>query len=296
MPAILWKLLKEGLEAFIVDEALSRGAAIAFYAVTALAPALYISAMIAGFVFGPDAATSALTYYLTRAAGPDAVKLVHTALRNTLLTTGGFWPNLLGVAILLVTASGLFGEMQSALNAVWRVPSHRSLLFRIVRDRAASLALVLAFGFLLVATVLVTAAITTLGGRVALVLPIGSVFAAALNFAISFILIALLFAAIYKVLPDKALLWRDVAAGALGTAALFELGQTALGFYLGHTAIGSAYGAAGSLVLLLLWVYYSAQIFLLGAEFTKVWSHHYGSQQDDPTLDVHPAKQVSSRS
>ena len=286
MPAHLWKLFKEGIAAFIADEALSRGAAIAFYAVTALAPVLYISAMIAGLVFGRKTAGGALADSLSRAAGPDGAKLVQAALRKSFAGHGGFWPNVLGAAVLVVTASGLFGEMQAALNAVWRVPSQGSLVTRILRDRALSLALVIALGFLLVGSVLVTAAIAGLGTRIALILPVGAALAGGLNFAISFLLITALFAAIYKVLPEKELQWRDVAVGAFGTAVLFELGQVALGFYLGRSAIGSAYGAAGSLILLLLWVYYSAQIFLLGAEFTKVWSIHHGSQKNNAALET----------
>ncbi|HEX3675120.1 MAG TPA: YihY/virulence factor BrkB family protein [Rhizomicrobium sp.] len=285
MPAHLWKLFREGVGAFIADEALSRGAAIAFYAVTALAPVLYISAMLAGLVFGRKAASGALATYLTRAAGPDGAKLVHAAVSNSISSHRGFWPNVLGACILVLTASGLFGEMQTALNAVWRVPSKGSLFARILRDRALSLVLVIALGFLLVGSVLATAAIAALGTRVALVLPFGPALASLLNFAISFALIAGLFAALYKVLPEKHLEWRDVIVGAVGTAVLFELGQSAIGFYLGRSTIGSAYGAAGSLILLLLWIYYSAQIFLLGAEFTKVWSLHHGSQRHNPALE-----------
>ncbi len=285
MAAHLWKLFKEGIAAFIADEALSRGAAIAFYAVTALAPVLYICGMLAGLVFGQEAASGALAYYLTRAAGPDGAKLVHAALRNSLSSHNGFWPNVLGAAVLVLTASGLFGEMQTSLNAIWRVPSKGSLLRRIVRDRALSLILVIALGLLLVGSVLATAAIATLGTRVALVLPIGAALATGLNFAISFALVTALFAAIYKVLPDKDLQWRDVAAGAFGTAVLFELGQSAIGFYLGRSTIGSGYGPAGSLIVLLIWIYYTAQVFLLGAEFTKVWSIHHGSQKDNAALD-----------
>jgi membrane protein len=288
MIAHLWKLFREGVEAFISDEGLSRGAAIAFYAVTALAPVLYISALLAGLVFGREAASGALASFLTQAAGPDGAKLVRTAVTNSLSSQRGLWPNLLGAAVLLVTASGLFGEMQAALNAVWRVPSRGSLVARILRDRALSLALVIAMGFLLVGSVLITAAIASLGTRIALMLPVGAALAAVINFAISFTLVTALFAAIYKVLPDKTLQWRDVTVGALGTAVLFELGQVALGFYLGRSSIGSAYGAAGSLILLLLWIYYSAQIFLLGAEFTKVWSLYHGSQKHNPALEGAP--------
>jgi membrane protein len=279
MVAHLWKLLKEGLEAFGEDDALSRGAAIAFYAVTAMAPVLYILALIAGLVFGHEAASSALTYQLVRLVGPDGAKLVHAALRNSFGAERGWWANIAGAAILVLTASGLFGEIQSALNVIWRTQPAGTFFSRLLRDRALSLALVLTLGLLLVASVLSTAAIAALGSRIESLLPMGVALAAILNVVISFALTALLFAAIYKILPDRPLEWHDVGIGAAGTALLFLAGQMAIGFYLGRSTVGSAYGAAGSLILLLLWIYYSAQVFLLGAEFTKVYACHHGSQQ-----------------
>lgn len=279
MVAHLWKLLKEGLDAFGEDDALSRGAAIAFYAVTAMAPVLYILALIAGLVFGHEAASSALTYQLVRLVGPDGAKLVHAALRNSFGAERGWWANIAGAAILVLTASGLFGEIQSALNAIWRTQPSGTFFSRLLRDRALSLALVLTLGLLLVASVLSTAAIAALGSRIESLLPMGVALAAVLNVVISFALTALLFAAIYKILPDRPLEWHDVGIGAAGTALLFLAGQMAIGLYLGRSTVGSAYGAAGSLILLLLWIYYSAQVFLLGAEFTKVYACHHGSQQ-----------------
>jgi membrane protein len=279
MVAHVWKLLKEGFEAFGEDDALSRGAAIAFYAVTAMAPVLYILALIAGLAFGHEAASSALTAQLVRLVGPDGAKLVHSALHNAMGAGQGWWANIAGVAILILTASGLFGEIQTALNTIWRTQPEGSFLHRMLRGRAVSLLLVLALGLLLVASVLSTAAMAALGGRIAFYLPMGIGLASLLNFAVSFVLTALLFAAIYKILPDRPLEWHDVGIGAAGTALLFLAGQAAIGLYLGRSTVSSAYGAAGSLILLLLWIYYSAQIFLLGAEFTKVYACHHGSQQ-----------------
>jgi membrane protein len=279
MVAHIWKLLKEGFEAFGEDDALSRGAAIAFYAVTAMAPVLYILALIAGLVFGHEAASSALTYQLVRLVGPDGAKLVHAALRNSFGAERGWWANIAGAAILVLTASGLFGEIQSALNVIWRTKPSGMFFSRLLRDRALSLALVLTLGLLLVASVLSTAGMAALGGRIAFYLPMGIWLASLLNFTVSFVLTALLFAAIYKILPDRPLEWHDVGIGAAGTALLFLAGQAAIGLYLGRSTVSSAYGAAGSLILLLLWIYYSAQVFLLGAEFTKVYACHHGSQQ-----------------
>ena len=276
----IWRLLKAGVEAFIEDDALSRGAAIAFYVITAFAPVLYIAAAIAGAVFGWEASTSALRAEISRLVGPEGANIVHVALRNTLVNRQGFWPNAAGVALLIVTASGMFGEMQSALNAFWKASSRRFSVWELARTRLLSLGLVLALGFLLLISLVMNAVVTALGTRIGYVLPIGTAFAAIINFAVSFVLVAALFAAIYKVLPDVDLEWRDVIAGAIATAVLFDIGEYLIALYLGSgIAVGHRYGAAGGLLLLLLWIYYTTQVFLLGAEFTKVYASRHGSQQ-----------------
>ncbi len=273
-------LLSEGFEAFIADEALTRGAAIAFYAVTALAPVLYITALICGLVFGVDATTGALAQELTHVAGPDGARLVHAAIRNSFDLSRGFWMNAVSALVLVVAASGLFGEMQASLNAIWKAKPKGSFLRRLARDRAASLALVLALGFVLVGSTFCTAAITALGARIEYVLPLSALAAQAIDLVISLAITTILFAAIFRFLPDVDLEWRDVFIGAFGTAILFAIGQAAIGVYLAKGGAALSYGKAGSLILLLLWVYYSSEMFLLGAEFTKVWATHYGSQKN----------------
>ena len=273
------KLLKEAAWAFIEDEALSRGAAIAFYATTALAPVLYIATAIAGLAFGREAATGAITREIGNLIGDDGRKLLWAALHNTVGWGDKFWPNVAGVALLIVTASGMFGEMQSALNAIWKTADPHFTLWGFVRARIASLGLVLSLGFLLLISLVATAALHALGDRIDHYLPVGGALARVLNFAIFFLLMTLLFAAIYKVLPDRDLEWRDVLYGAVCTALLLEAGEYLISFYLGAAGIGARYGAAGGLLVLLTWVYYTAQIFLLGAEFTKVWSIRRGSQK-----------------
>jgi membrane protein len=183
---------------------------------------------------------------------------------------------------LLITASGVFGEMQASLNAIWRAKPEGSTVSRLVRARAASLGLVAALGFLLMVSLVVSAAVSALGDIIDAYLPFGKFIIAGLNFIISFALISLLFAAIYKVLPDRQLQWRDVWVGAVVTAALFTIGKSLIGWYIGSSAVASSYGAAGALIIVLLWVYYSAQIFLLGAEFTHTYSRHHGSQRESP--------------
>lgn len=274
----IWTLLKEGVEAFIADDALSHGAAIAFYIITAFAPVLYIAAAVAGVVFGWEAATSALRYEISNLIGPDGADIVHTALRNTLINRQGFWPNALGAILLVITASGVFGEMQSALNIFWKATPQGFTVWGLVRTRLLSLGLVLALGFLLLISLVMNTMVTALGARIKDVLPIGPALAVVMNFGISFVLIAALFAAIYKVLPDVQLQWRDVIAGAIGTAVLLLAGEYVIGLYLGSAGVGRRYGAAGGLFVLLMWIYYTTQVFLLGAEFTKVYANRHGSQ------------------
>jgi len=184
--------------------------------------------------------------------------------------------------MLIATASGVFGEMQSALNAIWKTKSHSTTISRLIQARAVSLGLVAAVGFLLIVSLAVSAGLTAFGNYLNSKLPIGTFVLPIINFIVSLFLLAVLFAAIYKVLPDRRLQWRDVIVGAVVTAVLFTIGKTLIGWYLGSGAIASSYGAAGGLIVLLLWVYYSVQIFLLGAEFTKVFANRHGSKQEKP--------------
>jgi membrane protein len=277
-----WPLAKDTVLAFIKDEALSRGAAIAFYTVTSIAPLLLIVVAIAGLVFGREAAQGAITAQLSGLMGQETAQLLEKAVSNASATSSGVWATLIGVATLLATASGAFGEMQSALNAIWKAKPKGDTVSRLVRARAASIGLVMTLGFLLVVSLAVSAALTALGNQLNAVLPFGEAIMSAVNTVISFVLIAVLFAAIYKVLPDRRLQWRDVIFGAAVTSFLFVVGKSLIGWYIGSSAVGSTYGAAGSLIVLLLWVYYSVQIFLLGAEFTKVFANRHGSKRGDP--------------
>jgi membrane protein len=189
---------------------------------------------------------------------------------------------MLSVVVLLLTASGVFAEIQSALNVVWRaVPTAVSLSY-LVKARLLSIGLVATTGFLLLVSLLASAAVAALESSARGYFPELAVVLKVLGFVVSFVLTAVLFAAIYKILPDRRLQWRDVAAGAVGTALLFSLGKTLIGWYIGGSGLAQDYGATGALVVVLLWVYYSAQIFLLGAEFTRAWAGLLDSRQDVP--------------
>jgi membrane protein len=273
----IWHLLSDSVQAFIADDALSRGASISFYAATSIGPVLFIVVAIAGLAFGEDAARGAIAIQLRDLMGKESADLVQTAVQSASGKSSGILASVVGAIALLITASGVFGEMQSALNMIWKAQPHGTTVSRLVRARAASLGLVAALGFLLLVSLVISAILSGLGSYIDAVLPFGALILQLLNFVVSFALISVLFGAIYKVLPDAELSWRDVLIGAMVTALLFNLGKFLIGLYLAHSAVASSYGAAGALIVVLLWIYYSAQIFLLGAEFTKIHASRRGT-------------------
>ncbi len=272
----MWQLLKGTVIAFINDEALSRGAAIAFYTVTSIAPLLLIVIALAGIVFGEDASQGAITAQLGSLMGQQTAEVLQSAVANAATKSSSIIATIIGFVTVLVTASGVFVEMQSSLNAIWKAELQGTTLSRWIRARAASIGLVAALGFLLMVSLLVSAGLTAFGNYFNSILPFGELILTALNTVISVGLLSVLFAAIYKVLPDRHLEWGDVMVGAVVTAILFTIGKSLIGWYIGSSAVASTYGAAGALMVLLLWVYYTAQIFLLGAEFTKVYASRHG--------------------
>lgn len=270
--ARIFSMARLSVTGFIADEGLTRGASIAFYTITSIAPVLLIVVAIAGLVFGRDAATGAIVDQFSALIGHDSAQLLQTAVNNASAIKQGVIASIVGVVTLIVTASGVFGEMQSALNVVWKAEPKTGTISRLVRARAASLGLVAALGFLLLVSLVVSAALTAFGNSLDAVLPFAHVMLAVLNFVISFALLSIMFAAIYKVLPDRHLRWREVIVGAMLNTLLFTIGKSLIGLYLGSSSMASSYGAAGSLIVFALWVYYSAQLFLLGAEFTKAYA------------------------
>jgi membrane protein len=282
MVSEIWDFLKQAIGSFIEDDALSRGAAIAFYTVTSIAPLLLIVIAIAGLVFSREAAQGAITGQFSGMMGRQTAEVLEAAVASASDTSAGALATVIGIATLIATASGAFGEMQAALNVIWKAKPEGTTLSRLIRARAASLGLVATLGFLLVVSLAASAALTAFGDHLDRVLPSGKLVLSVVNFLISFGLIATLFAAVYKVLPDRHLEWRDVLLGAGVTALLFVAGKSLIGWYIGSSGIASTYGAAGSLIVLLLWVYYSVQIFLLGAEITKVFANRHGSKTAEP--------------
>jgi membrane protein len=283
-----WKMLKDTVLAFISDEALSRGAAIAFYTVTSIAPVLLIVIAIAGLAFGRDAAQNAITEQLSGLMGQQTAEVLQTAVASAASKSSGVVATIIGIITLMVTASGVFGEMQTALNVIWKAKPEGTTVSRLIRARAASLGLVAALGFLLMVSLVVSTVLMAFGNYLNSILPFGQVILTFLNVIVSLVLISFLFAAIYKVLPDRNLEWGDVVVGAIVTGVLFTIGKWLISWYIGSSAVASSFGAAGALIVLLLWVYYSAQIFLLGAEFTKVYANAHGSKQGAPVSEDAP--------
>jgi membrane protein len=277
-----WVMFKQTVFSFIEDDALSRGAAIAFYAATSIAPVLLIVIAIAGLAFGRAAAQNAIILELSGLMGQQTADVLQSALASAAGKSAGIWATIIGFAALVTTASGVFSEMQSALNMIWKVKPKTITLSRLLQTRAIGLGLVATLGFLLIVSLTVSAGLAAFGDYLGSIAPIEKLILTIINFALSLSLLAVLFAAIYKVLPDRQIQWRDVTVGALVTAILFTIGKTLIGWYLGSTAIGSSYGAAGGLIVFLLWVYYSVQIFLLGAEFTKIYANRKGSKKRHP--------------
>ena len=273
------QILSETFAAYVDDDMLSRGAAIAFYSVIAMAPVLIVVIWIAGSVFGRDAARAAIAWQFQTLMGPASASLLLSILESASYRARGVLSGALEIGTLIIAASGVFGEIQSAFNIVWKAKLEGTTLTRLFRARAVSMGLVIALGFFLLVSLTVTAAMVAFGQFVNAHVPLGRDVLIGLNFVMSFLLLSLLFAAIYKVLPDVDLKWKDVAVGGFATAILFDLGKFLIGFYIGRSAIAASFGAAGALVIILLWIYYSAQLLLIGAEFTKVYSKNYGSRR-----------------
>lgn len=275
----IWRLLKETFAAWQADKASRLAAALAYYTAFSLAPVLVIVIAIAGFAFGQQAVQGQLVEQIQGLVGQEAAEVIQGMLQSAQEPRSGLIATITSLVLLLFGASGMFGQLQDALNTVWHVqPDPRRGVTGLIKDRAVSFTVVLGTGFLLLVSLALSAALSAVGHFFGSWL-IGWVYLGQiLNLLVSFSVITFLFAMIYKFLPDVKIAWGDVWAGAAMTAALFTLGKFLIGLYLGNSSVGSAYGAAGSFVVILLWVYYSAQILLFGAEFTQVYAHWRGSR------------------
>lgn len=271
-----WVLIKDTVSGFIEHENFTRGAAIAYYTIFSIAPLLIIVIAIASFVFGHDAAEGAIVGQLSGLVGTQSGEIVQSMIQSANRGMTGIFATIIGVGTLLLTATGVLTEIQSALNAIWKAAPSMGLL-ELVRARLLSLGLIVTLGFLMLVSLVVSAGVTAFGSYLSDLFPGAQLLVSLLNWTISFLLISLLFAATYKILPDKPIVWRDVGVGSAVTAILFTIGKSVISLYVGSTGVASSYGAAGALLIMLLWVYYSAQIFLLGAEYTRSYAERHGS-------------------
>jgi membrane protein len=284
-------MARQSVVDWVDDYAPSMGAALAYYTLFSLAPLLLIAVSIAGLVFGPDAARGEIFAELRNVIGDEGAAAAESLLRSLNKPAQGVVGTIVGLATLIVGAASVFGELQNALDRIWRAPARPGAgWWSLLRARLLTFGMVLGIGFLLVVSLLASTAIAAFGKRFAHVFGGWAIVAEALNFVVSLAVVTALFAMIYKILPRVRIGWRDVWVGAAVTALLFSLGKSLIGLYLGRSGAASGFGAAGSLILIIVWTYYSAQIFLLGAEFTHVYAHARGSRCPDAvatTADGH---------
>lgn len=279
-PGTLFAILKQTFNEWLEDKAPQLGAALAYYTVFSLAPLILVLLAIIGIIFREDPAgawnriTEQMRYFLD----PSGVKVVQDIAQTAAKPSAGFWATVIGVALALFGASGVFGALQDALNTIWGVKAKPgNAIWEYLRVRFLSFAMVAGVCFMLLVTLTIEAILKGFSHYVQAALPGGLAIAVTVYLLFDLSLVVLLFAMIFKYLPDVEVQWRDLWIGSVMTALLFLLGKWALGLYLGTGAAGSAYGAASSLVTLLIWIYYSSQILLFGAEFTQVYANSYGA-------------------
>jgi membrane protein len=280
-PRDLGTLLRETTTEFFNDRSTRRGAALAYYTIFSLAPILILAIAIAGLFFGEDAARGEIVSQIGGLIGRDGARAIQAMIENAARPGAGTLAAVFGLVTLLIGATSALAELKDDLDEIWDAPPQMvGGFWYFVTKRLMSVGLILALGFLLLVSLAFSAVVSALArfwgpaDASGLTLTLLEGF----NFLLSFVLVTGLFAMIYKILPAVRIAWRDVIVGAVVTALLFNVGKFLIGMYLGNSAIGSSYGAAGSVILILVWVYYSAQIFLFGAEFTKAYAYRFGSR------------------
>jgi membrane protein len=285
----LWPLLRDTVTDWSAHNASRLAASLAFYTLLSIAPLVVLSVALAGLAFGDKAARGEIAAEIGSVVGASAASAIEAIVVNARAPASGRIGTIVGVVVLILGASGVFNELQSALNTIWGVAARPGRGFvGLVRDRFFSFAMVVVVAFLLLASLLVTAALEAAGKFFAQSLPGGASVWLVTNFLVSLAITTLLFALIFKVVPEAVIRWRDVVVGAAVTSTLFALGKWLVGLYIGRSSLTSAFGAAGSLVALVIWVYYSSQIVFLGAEFTQVYARHFGAMRPHEGVPVRP--------
>ena len=279
-PRNLWSLFVQTFNEWLEDKAPQLGAALAYYTVFSLAPLILVLLAIVGLIFrnDPNGAWDRITEQMRYIMDPSGVQVVQDIARTAAKPSAGFWATVIGVGLALFGASGVFGQLQDALNTIWGVKAKPgAAIWDYIRIRFLSFAMVAGVCFLLLVSLTIEALLKAFSQYLERTLPGGAALGFTIYMTVDLCLVVLLFAIMFKYLPDVQVRWRDVIVGAAMTAALFLIGKWALGLYLGSGAAGSAYGAASSLVTLLIWIYYSSQILLFGAEFTQVYANRFGA-------------------
>jgi membrane protein len=278
-PGEIWALLKQTFADWSEDKVPRLGAALAFYTALSIAPLLVLSLRIAAFFFGDEAARGEIEHQMQSMMGEEGAEAVQTMLQSSSRPEAGVTATALSLVTLLLGASGVFGQLQDSLNTIWEVePKKGRGLWGFLRDRFLSMAMVMGVAFLLLVSLVVSATLSFIGSYAFAWLSQLQIVSQTLNMVISLAVFTGLFAMMFKYLPDVKIAWKDVWLGAAITAVFFTIGKFAIGLYLGHSALASSYGVAGSLIVLLVWVYYSAQIVFFGAEFTQVVANRYGKK------------------
>lgn len=276
----VWALFRDAFYEWSDDNAPRLGAALSYYTVFSVAPLLILSIAVVGLVFGEEAARGQVMEQIRGLVGDQVASAVQGMIASSRDTSSGILATAVGLATLLFGASGVFTELQASMNQIWDVPPRAGGVWTLVRGRFFSFAMVLAAGFLLLVSLVLSAGLSAVTKYFQYLLPrtLSEWAVYGIDLGASLAIFTVLFALMFKVLPDTRTSWRDVWVGAVATALLFAVGKSLIGLYLGRSSVTSTYGAAGSLIVLLLWVYYSAQILFFGAELTQVFARRYGSQ------------------
>jgi len=278
-PRVVWSLLAETFFEWYEDRAPRLGAALAYYTVFALAPGLILIIALAALLLGKEAAQGQIITEVQDLAGEAGAQAVLAAIESARHAGGSLLATGLGVVTLLFGLWGVFGELQDALNTIWGVTTRPGRgVIGIIKQRFWSFTVVVGIGFLLLVSLAASAWLAAVGKLFSRLLPLPAALMETTNALLSFVVITFMFAVIYKLLPDVMIAWQNVWTGAAVTAVLFTIGKTLIGLYLGRSSVASVYGAAGSLIVILLWIYYSAQIVFFGAEFTKAYANRLGSR------------------
>jgi membrane protein len=276
----VFSFLKQVINEFIDDKALKFSASLSYYTVFSIAPFLAIIISFSGYFFGREAVQGEIYPQINELVGHDAALQIQQMITNIHLSKTSLFATILSFAVLIVGATGIFSEIQDSINFIWNLKSKpKRGLLKMLINRLISFSLIISLGFLLMVSLLLNTVVDALSKQLLKLMPGRGVYVVdVVNNCLMFMLVSLLFGIIFKVLPDAKIRWKDVMVGSVATAVLFMVGKFCIGFYLGHSNLSSVYGTAGSIIIVMVWVYYSAVILYFGAEFTKVYAKHYGGK------------------